>query len=99
MRRNPKHPDFTGLSHGTAGNLDESGGVRTTGYHEWLAEQQKIDGKQFKYAREHREEVAAEKRRQTVPGGFQGGGGQASGAGGKKKWKKGSGADAAPGPS
>ena len=96
VRRNPKHPDFTGLSHGTAGSLDESGGVRTGGYHDWLAEQQKIDGRQFKYAREHREEVAAEKRRQST-GPF--GGGAATGGGGgpgskKKKWQKGAGAEA-----
>ena len=96
VRGNPKHPDFAGLFHGTAGSLDGSGWVRTTGYHDWLAEQQKIDGRQFKYAREHREEVAAEKRRPSI-GGF-GGGGAATcsggGGGGKKKWKKGAGAEA-----
>lgn len=36
VRRNPKHPDFTGLSHGTAGMLDECGAVRASGCHEWL---------------------------------------------------------------
>ena len=92
VRRNPKHPDFTGLSHGTAGSLDESGGVRTTGYHDWPAEQQKIGGRRFKHAREHREEVAAEKRHQST-GGFGGGTATSSGGGGggKTKWKKGAG--------
>ena len=67
--------------------------MKTVGYQEWPREWQRIDGKQFKYAREHREEVAAEKRRQVVPGG---GGGQGSGGadGKKQKWKKGAGAEA-----
>ena len=91
----PEHQDFTGLSYGTAGSLDESGGVRTTGYRDWLAKQQKIDGRQFKYAREHREKVAAEKRRQST-GGFGGGAatGSGGGGGGKTTWKKCAGAEA-----
>ena len=86
VRRYPKHPDFTGLSHGRAGHLDESGGVKTVAYHEWLAEQQKIDGKMLKNAREHRDEVAADKRRQSQGAG--GGGGGFADNKKKKKWQK-----------
>ena len=85
VRRNPKHPDFTGLSHGTTGQLDESGGVKTAAYHEWLAQQQKLDSQYMKYARENRDEAAAEKRRQVAGGG---GGAQATDNGKKKKKKK-----------
>ena len=97
VKRNPKHPDFVGLGHGTSGALDESGAVRTGQYHQWLAEQQKIDGMKFKYAREHRDELAAERKRMhgaPAPGG---GGGAAGGGRGKAAWKKnksGAGADA-----
>ena len=83
VRRNPKHPDYSGLGHGTSSKVDESGAIRTGGYHEWLSEQQRIEGRQQKYAREYREEVAAERKRQNTGAGT----GNFSGAGGKK-WKK-----------
>ena len=97
VKRNPKHPDFVGLGFGTQSNVDESGAIRTGAYHDWLAEQQKVDGRAAKYAREHREEMAAEKKRQAtgLSSGPQGGG--AVGRGNSKSWKKGkAGAGAAP---
>ena len=90
VKRNPKHPDFMGLGFGTQTTLDESGAIRTGAYHEWLAEQQKVEGRLYKYGREHREELAAEKKRQAggqPAGGAPGGGGAARG--GAKSWKKG----------
>ena len=90
VKRNPKHPDLMGLGFGTQTTLDESGAIRTGAYHEWLAEQQKVEGRLYKYGREHREELAAEKKRQAggqPAGGAPGGGGAARG--GAKSWKKG----------
>ena len=52
VKRNPKHPDFMGLGFGTQTTLDESGAIRTGAYHEWLAEQQKVEGRLYKYGRE-----------------------------------------------
>ena len=73
-----------GLGFGTSGSLDESGAVRTGSYHEWMAEQQKGYGKYHKYAREQREELAAERKRQAGQSGQQLKGGNAA----KKSWKK-----------
>ena len=40
MRRSPKHPDFTGLEAMMASQLDETGGVVTSKFDQWVAEEQ-----------------------------------------------------------
>ena len=41
IRRSPKHPDFTGLDQLMASQLDETGGVVTAKFDEWVAQEQK----------------------------------------------------------
>ena len=41
MRRSPEHPDFTGLEAMMASQLDETGGVVTSRFDQWVAEEQK----------------------------------------------------------
>ena len=64
-RRNPKHPDFSGLDIGTVGSTDEAGGARVLNYSEWLGAKQKEEAKTLRSQREWRAEQAAERRRQS----------------------------------
>ena len=41
VRRGPKHPNFTGLEAMMASQLDETGGVVTSRFDQWVAEEQK----------------------------------------------------------
>ena len=65
IRRNPKHPDFSGLDIGTIGSADEIGGARLHGYDQWLSTKQKEEANTLEAQRKWREEQAAERRRNT----------------------------------
>ncbi|CAK0822647.1 unnamed protein product, partial [Prorocentrum cordatum] len=58
IRRNPKHPDFTGLDIGTTGSCDEIGGARLHSFDSWLSSKQKEEAKTMEAQRKWREELA-----------------------------------------
>ena len=74
VKRSAKHPDFTGLDSIMASNLDETGGIVTSKFDEWVAGEQKTQAMIMKNVRQFVEERNAEDKR----------GGEAP-AGGKKK--------------
>ncbi|CAK0829145.1 unnamed protein product, partial [Prorocentrum cordatum] len=76
VRRNPKAPDFTGLERFVLSNFDESGGLKTTEFDKYMAEQQKASAVVLKSMRQDVEEQENEKKRQA---GRQQGGGKTAG--------------------
>ncbi|CAK0822447.1 unnamed protein product, partial [Prorocentrum cordatum] len=78
VRRNPKAPDFTGLERFVLSNFDESGGLKTTEFDKYMAEQQKASAVVLKSMRQDVEEQENEKKRQA---GRQQGGGKTGNAG------------------
>ena len=72
--RHPTAPDFTGLERFAQSNFDESGGLKTTEFDKYMAEQQKTSAVVLKSLRQDIEEQENEKKRQA---------GRQQGAGGK----------------
>ncbi|CAK0811644.1 unnamed protein product [Prorocentrum cordatum] len=66
VRRNPKAPDFTGLERFVLSNFDESGGLKTTEFDKYMAEQQKASAVALKSMRQDVEEQENEKKRQAA---------------------------------
>ena len=69
IRRNPKHPDFSGLDDMLASALDETGGVVTSRFDEWVAAEQKTKAVIMKNSRMYTEERDAEAKRSAGAGG------------------------------
>ena len=65
VRRNPKAPDFTGLERFVQSNFDETGGLRTTQFDKYMAEQQKTNATVLKSLRQDIEEQENERKRQA----------------------------------
>lgn len=78
IRRSPKHPDYSGLDSMMASTLDETGGIVTSRFDEWVAQEQKTAAVIMKNQRQFVEERDAESRRQD-------GGDKTGGGGGKNK--------------
>ena len=78
VKRSAKHPDFVGLESMMASSLDETGGVVTSRFDEWVASEQKTQAQIMKNARQFVEERDAEAKRLGDAGG-----------GGAEKGKKG----------
>ena len=69
IRRNPKHPDYSGLEDMLASALDETGGVVTSKFDEWVAQEQKTKAVIMKNTRLYTEERDAEAKRSAGGGG------------------------------
>ena len=66
IRRSAPHPDFTGLDAMMASTLDESGGVVTSKFDEWVAGEQKTAAVIMKNSRMFQEEQAADAKKHTA---------------------------------
>ena len=73
VRKNPKHPDYSGLEFVLNQTTDVSGAASTTVFNRWYAQTQRDEAVVLKNARQHFEEVANEAKRQN--GGDRGKGG------------------------
>ncbi|CAK0829406.1 unnamed protein product, partial [Prorocentrum cordatum] len=62
VRRNPKAPDFRGLEQLAQSNFDESGGLKTTEFDKYMAEQQKTNATVLRSLRQGLEEQEKEKK-------------------------------------
>lgn len=84
VKRNPKNPDFCGLSMMTMRRLDNIGGVANGDYARWLAEEQKSEAFTLKQQRLHRKEVFHDEPAASGDGSGNngGGGGRRCGGGG-----------------
>ena len=69
IRRSPKHPDFTGLDQLMASQLDETGGVVTSKFDEWVAQEQKTQAIIMKNTRLLQEEKDSDAKRLANPKG------------------------------
>ena len=69
VRKNPKAPDFGGLEQFLQSSFDESGGLLTSEFDKYMAEQQRTAAVVLKQNRLWSEEVDAEKKKQAVRGG------------------------------
>ena len=67
IRRSPKHPDFTGLDQLMASQLDETGGVVTSKFDEWVAQEQKTQAIIMKNTRLLQEEKDSDAKRLANP--------------------------------
>ena len=67
IRRSPKHPDFTGLDQLMASQLDETGGVVTSKFDEWVAQEQKTQAIIKKNTRLLQEEKESDAKRLANP--------------------------------
>ena len=65
VRRNPKAPDFTGLERFVQSNFDETGGLKTTQFDKYMAEQQKTNATVLKSLCQDIEEQENERNRQA----------------------------------
>ena len=83
VKRNPKNPDFRGLSMMTMHRLDNTGGVVTGDYARWLSEEQKSEAFTLKQQRLHREEAMHDSP--TAADSSAAGGGSGGGGGGNRK--------------
>ncbi|CAK0792870.1 unnamed protein product, partial [Prorocentrum cordatum] len=72
IRRDPKHPNYVGLEDMLASALDETGGVVTSKFDEWVAQEQKTKAAIMKNTRIYAEERDAEAKR-TAGGSNRGG--------------------------
>ena len=68
VRKNPKHPDYSGLEFVLNQTTDVSGAASTAVFNRWNAQTQRDDAAVLKNARQHREELANEAKRQNGGG-------------------------------
>ena len=68
VQKNPKHPDHSGLEFVFIQTTDVLGGASTTVFNRWYAQTQRDEAAVLKNARQHREELADEAKRQNGGG-------------------------------
>jgi hypothetical protein len=85
VRKNPRLPDFAGLDSFLSHSFDESGGVVTTSFAKFVAEEQRSEAIVMKQNRLWHEEIDAEnkKKKDDHGHGGSGGGGRGGGGGGR----------------
>ena len=69
IKRSAKHPDYSGREAMMASQLDETGGIVTSKFDEWVASEQKTAGIIMKSQRIYHEERRAESERLCEPPG------------------------------
>ena len=92
-RKNPKAPVFTGLDHYLSHTFDETGGVVTSDFSQFIASEQRAEAQVLKQQRLWAEEQEKDDDRRSKGGGGGGGGGGHDSK--KKKNSGGGGTDAA----
>ena len=94
-RKNPKAPVFTGLDHYLSHTFDETGGVVTSDFSQFIASEQRAEAQVLKQQRLWAEEQEKDDDRRTKGGGGGGGGGGHDSDKKKKNNSGGGGTDAA----
>lgn len=83
VRRSPKAPNFSGLELMLSTSMDSAGGVVTSEYSRFIAEEQKAEAFTLKQQRLYGDEAAAAGGGGTTSGGSSAGGGGGGGGGGR----------------